>query len=183
MEPLFEFEKANRIIAETLCTKLTLHLIGSHMKDKNFDLPTFITIMSKASDFDYVFPILAEQIKAGEIKFPKSSSQTPVDARFFYPEKIYTAHKYKRFIEKKEYFCELQFVRTKWVFKVARLLIHKGRFLEIGVFVFQESVFIGCFYYGRPVGYGVEFTKHKNDPLASFIVEADFTSSTTFQYG
>jgi hypothetical protein len=58
MDQLFEFEKANKIIAETLCNKLTLHMIGSHIKDKNFDLPTIITIVSQAKNYDYVFEIL-----------------------------------------------------------------------------------------------------------------------------
>lgn len=96
------------------------------------------------------------------------------------PEKIYSAFKYRKLVWRTEYICELQFVRNKWVLKIARVFIHEGRFYEVGIFIFQESVFVGCFYFGIPIGYGVEFTKHKDDELASFIVEADFTSKQTF---
>jgi hypothetical protein len=95
------------------------------------------------------------------------------------PEKVYSAYRHKRRINKEEYFCELAFIRTKWVFKIARLYIYQGRFYEVGVFIYEDSVFVGCLYFGRPVGYGVEFTRSRF-LLANCIVEADFTSSVTF---
>ena len=96
------------------------------------------------------------------------------------PEKIFSVFRHRKFIDKQEYICELQYIRNRWVLKIARLFASKGRFYEAGVFVFHESVFVGCFYWGRPVGYGVEFTKQRNEGLASFIVEADFSSTQTF---
>lgn len=98
------------------------------------------------------------------------------------PEKMYSAYRHKMRLDKQEYFCELMYVRTKWVFKIARLFIFDGRFFEVGVFVYEQSVYVGCLYFGRPVGYGVEFTKLIDDHLASFVVEADFTSPCTFQF-
>ncbi len=79
-------------------------------------------------------------------------------------------------MEKKEYICELQFNRTLWVFKIVRLVIHKGRFLEIGIFVGEKSVFVGCWYFGKFIGYGVEFLKMKDVDEQIHFFEGDFTS-------
>jgi len=56
---LFEFEKANKLIAEVFCTKLIIHLVGFQFKDPSFDLQLIISIMGKATDFEYVFEIVA----------------------------------------------------------------------------------------------------------------------------
>ena len=79
-------------------------------------------------------------------------------------------------MEKKEYICELQFNRTVWVFKIVRLLIHKGRFFEVGIFVGEQSVFVGCWYFGKVIGYGVEFLKMKVGDEQIHFFEGDLTS-------
>jgi hypothetical protein len=83
-------------------------------------------------------------------------------------------------MEKKEYICELQYVRAKWVFKVVRLYIYQGRFFEVGVFVRYDSVFVGCLYYGHRTGYGVEFMKHRMDEPPTLMIEADFSDAIKF---